>query len=167
MKKDTQQPLERASHEREEREVWGTADDSCRGHDRRPRAAHQAGAARDCGGTIASAPATSATETGRVNLLTLQLASKRPDISRAREGCVWRDLDGSVCGRSLIAGHDRWLDWYDVGLLAFNDRSPVVKVWPVRGMTLESARAEFDRMLRRSCCRRWLAGPARRRRADV
>jgi hypothetical protein len=83
-----------------------------------------------------------------VNLLTLQLASKRPDISRAREGCVWRDLDGSVCGRSLIAGHDRWLDWYDVGLLAFNDRSPVVKVWPVRGMTLESARAEFDRMLR-------------------
>jgi hypothetical protein len=83
-----------------------------------------------------------------VNLLTLQLASKRPDISRAHEGCVWRDLDGSVCGRSLIAGHDRWLDWYDVGLLAFNDRSPVVKVWPVRGMTLESARAEFDRMLR-------------------
>jgi hypothetical protein len=83
-----------------------------------------------------------------VNLLTLQLASKRPDISRAREGCVWRDLDGSVCGRSLIAGHDRWLDWYDVGLLAFNDRSPVVRVWPVRGMTLESARAEFDRMLR-------------------
>lgn len=83
-----------------------------------------------------------------MNLLTLQLASKRPDISRAREGCVWRDLDGSVCGRSLIAGHDRWLDWYDVGLLAFNDRSPVVKVWPVRGMTLESARAEFDRMLR-------------------
>jgi hypothetical protein len=61
---------------------------------------------------------------------------------------VWRDLDGSVCGRSLIAGHDRWLDWYDVGLLAFNDRSPVVRVWPVRGMTLESARAEFDRMLR-------------------
>ena len=83
-----------------------------------------------------------------MNLLTLQLASKRPDISRAREGCVWRDLDGSVCGRSLIAGHDRWLDWYDVGLLAFNDRSPVVKVWPVRGMTIESARAEFDRMLR-------------------
>ena len=83
-----------------------------------------------------------------MNLLTLQLASRRPDISRAREGCVWRDLDGSVCGRSLIAGHDRWLDWYDVGLLAFNDRSPVVKVWPVRGMTLESARAEFDRMLR-------------------
>jgi len=83
-----------------------------------------------------------------VNLLTLQLASKPPDIRRAREGCVWRDLDGSVCGRSLIAGHDRWLDWYDVGLLAFNDRSPVVRVWPVRGMTLESARAEFDRMLR-------------------
>ena len=83
-----------------------------------------------------------------MNLLTLQLASKRPDIRRAREGCVWRDLDGSVCGRSLIAGHDRWLDWYDVGVLAFNDRSPVVKVWPVRGMTLESARAEFDRMLR-------------------
>lgn len=83
-----------------------------------------------------------------MNLLTLQLASKRPDISRAREGCVWRDLDGSVCGRSLIAGHDRWLDWYEVGVLAFNDRSPVVKVWPVRGMTLESARAEFDRMLR-------------------
>ena len=83
-----------------------------------------------------------------MNLLTLQLASKRPDISRAREGCVWRDLDGSVCGRSLIAGHDRWLDWYDVGLLAFNDRSPVVRVWPVRGITLDSVRAEFDRMLR-------------------
>jgi len=83
-----------------------------------------------------------------VNLLTLQLASKRPDISRAREGCVWRDLDGSVCGRSLIAGHDRWLDWYDVGVLAFNDRSPIVKVWPVRGITLDSVRAEFDRMLR-------------------
>jgi hypothetical protein len=83
-----------------------------------------------------------------MNLLTLQLASKRPDISRAREGCVWRDLDGSVCGRSLIAGRDRWLDWFDVGVLAFNERSPVVRVWPVRGMTLESAREEFDRMLR-------------------
>lgn len=82
------------------------------------------------------------------NLLTLQLASRRPDIKRAHEGCVWRDLDGTVCGRSLIAGGQRWLDWFDVGLLAFNDRSPVVKVWPVPGMTLEMARAEFDRMLR-------------------
>ena len=83
-----------------------------------------------------------------MNLLTLQLASKRPDVSRAREGCVWRDLDGSVCGRSLIAGDQRWLDWFDVGVLAFNERSPVVRVWPVRGMTLDWARAEFDRMLR-------------------
>ncbi len=80
--------------------------------------------------------------------LTLQLASRRPDVSRAREGCVWRDLDGSVCGRSLIAGGQRWLDWFEVGVLAFNDRSPVVKVWPVNGVTLESARLEFDRMLR-------------------
>jgi len=79
---------------------------------------------------------------------TLELASGRPDFRQAREGSVWTDIDGRVCGRSYIGRDRRWLDWFETGVLAFTDRSPRVQVWPASGVTLDDVEAEFERMLR-------------------
>ncbi|HUL73813.1 MAG TPA: hypothetical protein VLT86_11965 [Vicinamibacterales bacterium] len=80
--------------------------------------------------------------------LWLELGTARPDISRAREGSVWRDLDGEVCGRSYLEGDLRVLDWLDAGTFAFTRHSPVVQVWPARGVSFDAAAAEFDHMVR-------------------
>lgn len=78
----------------------------------------------------------------------LEITPHRPDTSGAREGCIWRDLDGSICGRSFVAGDDRWLEWRDVGVLAFNRQSPVVRVWTRSDVSADQVALEFDRMLR-------------------
>ncbi len=80
--------------------------------------------------------------------LTLELASGRPDFRHAREGSVWTDIEGRVCGRSYIGRERRWLDWFETGVLGFTDRSPRVQVWPASGVSLDDVEAEFERMLR-------------------
>jgi hypothetical protein len=80
--------------------------------------------------------------------LSLEPATNPPDVSQAREGSVWRDLDGGICGRSYLQGNLRVLDWHDAGLFAFSPTSAIVRVWPARGVSFESAAQEFDHMLR-------------------
>ena len=100
--------LTRARSAASSRGCWGSSSTkACSSHDADPSECRSGGPA------LPDEPASD-------DWLTLQLASKRPDVSRAREGCVWRDLDGSARGRSLIAGDQRSLEWFDVGVLAFN-----------------------------------------------
>lgn len=80
--------------------------------------------------------------------LKLELATACPDLTAAREGSTWTDVDGQVCGRSYIDRRLRYLDWFGVGVLAFADQSPLVHVWPAEGITLDDVQVEFDRMLR-------------------
>ncbi len=80
--------------------------------------------------------------------LRLELATACPDLTGAREGSTWTDVDGQVCGRSYIDRRSRYLDWFGVGVLAFADQSPRVQVWPADGVTLDDVQVEFDRMLR-------------------
>jgi hypothetical protein len=80
--------------------------------------------------------------------LALELAPALPDFAGAREGSVWTDVGGHVCGRSYIDRDRRWLDWFDTAVLEFRVGSPVVRVWPASGVTLDDVDAEFDRILR-------------------
>ncbi|MFI5178409.1 MAG: hypothetical protein ACHQO8_07600 [Vicinamibacterales bacterium] len=81
-------------------------------------------------------------------VLSLEPGTIRPDVRQAREGSVWRDLDGGICGRSYLQGDLRVLDWRDAGRFAFTARSTIVQVWPADGVSFAAASAEFDHMIR-------------------
>lgn len=60
-----------------------------------------------------------------------------------RPGGVWRDLNDSVYGRSIVSPRGRWLKWDRVGLFKVEPEARKVRVWVDSKASIELVRSQF------------------------